>query len=634
MTIAEAIHKSTAKVIYLFEITAGLGFVSWIATGGIHPNVYQVATALEVVSVKWNLTTTLTQQTSIADVNSNQGSWYSDGAALYVRPPTGQLIYGSSVQAFTRFYFSNSSKTLADRFYDPRLLSEPTLSLRIERSFSGVGQVGGGSVSFANADRYFNQFGAMQWDAGAVTLKLGIDSATVEMDFADYETIATWVIDEWDLGDEFRLKLSEPKSRLKRKLPISVYTRTNYPSMREGDAGKPIPIAYGKLVSVAPALVHQSSKIFKVAGHAIKSFDAVKIRSGSSDSWATINFASQDTSLGQFTLGSEFTGNEEVAVDFTGKVDGSGDLISNPADIVEDILLRVGETNINAASFSAAYHKLDIGYNEEGERVITRSPSIYIDTQVEAVSVLGEINKLVGSYLFSDATGQFFYGVFEPEPGEDLETFNDLDLLGITETTNAADTFSKVFAEYQIRKQEDYSQLTEQERTGNQFLHNSPAEVVKNVELGFHELADADLWAQRHLVFDGQPYRKVSVKLTWRGILLQPGTFIRIESERYNVNEVFEILEVKRELKSKTVSLTLSDNRNLKDTAGFWRDDPDALPVRFADLAGYGSGSLDWNDAWDPLIKKWAHQNVGYWQDENGFASSTDLESFNTTVFI
>jgi hypothetical protein len=72
----------------------------------------------------------------------------------------------------------------------------------------------------------------------------------------------------------------------------------------------------------------------------------------------------------------------------------------------------------------------------------------------------------------------------------------------------------------------------------------------------------------------------------------------------------------------------LGNQRNFAGRAGFWVDDSGALPTRFASLTGYGSGSLVWNASWDPQIKRWACENVGYWTDGNGFASSSDPDSF------
>jgi hypothetical protein len=61
---------------------------------------------------------------------------------------------------------------------------------------------------------------------------------------------------------------------------------------------------------------------------------------------------------------------------------------------------------------------------------------------------------------------------------------------------------------------------------------------------------------------------------------------------------------------------------------GFWVDDAPVLPSRFSGLAGYGTGDAgNWNKDWDPEIKAWARQNMGFWCDENGYADPTDPDS-------
>jgi hypothetical protein len=65
-------------------------------------------------------------------------------------------------------------------------------------------------------------------------------------------------------------------------------------------------------------------------------------------------------------------------------------------------------------------------------------------------------------------------------------------------------------------------------------------------------------------------------------------------------------------------------------------EDPMAsqMPQRFAGLAGYGTGSANWNSAWDPQIKRWAKENLGFWTDVNGYAVAADKDSFNPSGWI
>jgi hypothetical protein len=296
MTVAEAIQKPTSTLIILAEITAGVWCRAWVVHA-THTNSYTVAMPDEVTSVKCNRATSLTYRASAALVNSNAGSWYWDRATetLYVRPVSGS-IFANVVQAFVTFYFANpTAKVLNDRFYDPRLISAPSLSQRIEAMFGNVAQIGGGSIVLADVDGYFATRQNYQWNAGSVVLKLGVDTPAGAMAWANYETGATWVVEDWERSENsFTLRLTEAKSRLKSKLPFTFFTRAAYPNIEEETTGKPIPIIYGTVFGAPATLIDPGLKEFKVCGHAIKefsevrikkTFDEAKTRTVAADSW-------------------------------------------------------------------------------------------------------------------------------------------------------------------------------------------------------------------------------------------------------------------------------------------------------------------------------------------------------------
>lgn len=296
MTLTQALAHETAKIIALAEITAGVWCRAWVLNG-VFVNSYTISVADEVTSVRWNRDTLLTQRASFASVNANQSSWYwdRDTQLLWVRPPTAQDIFANTVQAMVTFYLSTTIKTLNSRTYDPRLLSAPSLSRRIEAMFGDVAQVGGGQVSLANVDGYFNARQRYQWNAGSVVLKLGADTPYEEMAFADYETVATWAVEDWGRDAEsFTLKLVESKSKLKSKLPNETYSRDDFPNIEDEQIGKYIPILYGQLYGIRPTLVNPGSRHFKICSHEIfeltearirKNFEEIKSRTPAASSW-------------------------------------------------------------------------------------------------------------------------------------------------------------------------------------------------------------------------------------------------------------------------------------------------------------------------------------------------------------
>jgi hypothetical protein len=92
----------------------------------------------------------------------------------------------------------------------------------------------------------------LQWSGGTVVVKLGIDlPGKPAMAYADYATLATWLVDTWNINDaEFILGFKEPKGRIQKDIATDVFDKVDYPNLPDNSAGKVIPIAYGKVQGV------------------------------------------------------------------------------------------------------------------------------------------------------------------------------------------------------------------------------------------------------------------------------------------------------------------------------------------------------------------------------------------------
>ncbi len=732
MTVAEAIQHPTATVIILAEITARKWLRAWVPDD-TYLNVWVLQHSFEDFNGKTNrlfftqLTfddNELTEMPDHSDLNGTPGTWAQDETYLYVHMPVSVAPFGFTLMATCKFWLSNFPKTLNSIAWDPRLGSAPAISQRIEAVFGDVSQIGGGEMSLINADGYFSQLTDLIWDAGAVTLKLGVDLPPDRiMAWADYETLATWSIESWqDDGDAFQLRLLEPKARVKAKLPLDTFDRDTYPNIDDDNVGKPIPIAYGANFGVAPVVINPGTKTFKVAGHEIRGFDAVRLKksraelitrttstldwlelsgttkrfyiadetvksvtfkgtvltevndvddvTSTASRWAYVenyvyvnppsasdwsagdvvieseqtspamvstNFASVDAANGEFTLGDDWAVGTEVAVDFRGKV-SAGVYLENAIDIIADLLAIAGETNINAATFAEARARLKIGTDEENSDVHILRPSLYLTEPQDFVDIVGDICHLARAYMFSDATGQYSVGVFEPSQGESLAKIDDTENFSLERTFRTEDLITKIVVKYQNRPVDGFAQTEVVESTELLYIHGQPAAVSlfdddEALVLPTAYERDAEYWAQTMICLLGKPLAKHQLVVPWKFLQLLPGDQVRIDSTAFQISGVFEVLEKRIDLSSKHVTLIVGNLRAFEDAPGFWVADADVLPSRFASLTGYGAGSLVWNVLWDDTIKQWARQNVGYWTDENGFAASADPDSFMTSVW-
>lgn len=636
--LTDALAHANIRRVFLAEITAGQHLVFWTLNSG---STWYASTTLNVVGVEEN-GVALTARASIALVDANPGSYFHDSVTdrVYVHCTAGASPYDKTLQAQVKFYFANHPKIFNDIYYEPRLLSVPALSLRVERKFTGVGQIAGGSLTLDNHDGFFDDLVDLQWDAGLAAVYFGADRPGLStMAFGDYGLIGSWRMSNWNKTNEkFTLTLLERKSSILKKIPTTVYSRADYPNLRESDKGKYVPLAYGTVKDVTPVCINVSTRRFKVAGHAITGFDAVRVKNESTGAWDVKGFATVDLANGEFTMsGSDWVDGNEIAVDFRGKPNGSV-VMDNASDVVKDILTVVlGEpsANLNASSFTAAKNRLDGGvvFNSVNRATIGQL-GVYVDDAVEARAVIETINLAVGVYLISDANGTFYYRVFDPVVGEGLPELTEKDITAFSEDTKCDAIYSRVIIRYAERHTLEWFETYKYDISERRYLHDQAEPALLEKDAVVSSTSDAKILGQRLGLQESRPARSWKITAFGRLLLTKlPGDFLHLIYPRHGLDVIVEIVEISHDLMADRSTLVVSDGHGFGDSSGFWVDGAAVLPTRFAALAGYGAGSLNWNDSWDDEIKTWVRQNIGYWTDANGFASSSDPASYKPSTW-
>jgi len=330
-----------SRKVFLVEQTAGEALNLWTLAGG-QTNTYWCATSLHVDDVKEN-GVSLTSRASIGAVESNAASYFWDQAAgrVYVHCTGSVLPSTMNLQAIVSFTFATEGRVYDGRYYDPRVNSFPTLSMRVERVFGDPGQLGSGTAIYENGDGFFDLLTGLQWDAGVIVLKMGIDDPRppfTEAAYSEFDTVGTYRVKTWSKSDtEFKVNFEEIKGDTKVKIPLEHWTRDEFPYMREEDVGKPKAIAYGQIFDIAPICVHVSEKRFRVAGHAIQGFFGIRMKSAVTGYWVDTTFTTINSALAEFTV-TDWDMEAEMAIDFFGKTNQDGSLMDNPASVVEDLL--------------------------------------------------------------------------------------------------------------------------------------------------------------------------------------------------------------------------------------------------------------------------------------------------------
>ena len=572
---------------------------------------------------------------------------------------------------------------IGDVYFQPLVEDVPGTSLAVEQDFSGVGQVSNSSTVFDNSQGFFDNLSDLDWDAGQTIVLLGADQPSLNqfMAFEDYEEIGVWLNDNWARTNQtFTMNNLESNQELTMNIPQRIYSLDIFPYMDTtgSTSGTPIPWAYGKIFGAPAVCINKTLKLFKIADETfcsigqlpVFSIEDVRMESTTSgDAWVSVHFEDMDYTTGQFIVPG-WDGQSGIAVDFHGKTNSDGTWMSNASDIVLDLLTQCGQTNVNSASFVASKTALMAGYSPayppypatEGNILV---PYLFLNSSTTLQEIAQIINQIVGSYLFVDADGLFNYVVFVPQPGNDLPLFDQTSLMDFSKQTPSMQCQSQVTINYASRIQDGWCETLTVKNQGTGYSKNQASLVSLGpqiIQVSTEE--DALYWAQRQLIFWGQKPGIYTVNLPWEANLLLPTNQIVLQyPQRGNINSVFEIVEVNTGVAASQahsvggssnsggtsyggtgVELVVSNLHNFNNQTGFWvLDDPgtsgdtsgevESLPEEFFGLTGYGDGSLDWNNDWDPLIKAWAVQNCGWWTDDNGFVDSTDPASEMVSVW-
>jgi hypothetical protein len=442
------------------------------------------------------------------------------------------------------------------------------------------------------------------------------------MDIANYQLIGTWRIDGTERTDElFTLNLRELKTKLENLIPHMVFTRDEYPSITNEVVGKPMPLAWGRIKGAKPILIDGALKKFKVAGHPIKSFDGIRIKSDAA--WLDSAFVTTDLTTAEFTLGADWTGSEEVSVDFSGRKKSDGSLMANCADVMADLLDYVGETNLDDESFTESNRLLKIGTNRYGQDVNASEPAIHLTEQRTAREVAAQINEIASSSLFVDFTGNWRYVVFDAVQGNTLNnvggslprTFTEQEIIEGS-FRRSVDTFSKVLVTFAERKAEGWPERVELEREENRLLHNLPPQFTEERPIALSEPAHARAWGLRFLATEAQPLVKYYLTVPWNGFFLLPTDKIHVTYARNGFDSILEILEVGYDLIKGQLKLVCGNLRGFGDSFGYWSED----------------AADDWDEGWTDAEVTEAKQNQGFWTavyltGETDMADITDYRS-------
>jgi hypothetical protein len=570
--------------------------------------------------------TSVPSRASAALCDAEANTYFYDAAAGYLYVNVGgafATLATHYVWVSLNLNISTRAET-ADGFdYESRIISAPSISMRIERRFGASVQIGGGQLRIATADGAWDDYESWNWEASRVTLTAVVTTAGETAS----QAVASFGVESHTFADtELALTLKDAKAKADGKIPSAVFDRATYPNIDQSLIGKPIPTAYGRCFSIEPICIDKTAKTFLVASHAIASLDGVRVQADAG--WRWITPTAIDLAASTFTLGADWTGVETVCCDVVGKKNADTTPMLNPVDILKDVLTSGGVTSFSS-SFTTAKAAMEPLADEDDRKVPLRQVGIYIRESRDMFEIIKDLCEWCGLYLFTNSSGQFVVGAWQPALTEGSVQFDETNILSWSANTQTVSAGTTQRVRYEVRPQEGFDQSAVETRDANRFTAGVFSEPSDDLTTGLALLGDARALGQSSLFMAGAGETYWTITVPWIGWSTLPGGVCRVAySTRHGLDTAAEVLEVAYDFGRGTAKLVLGNQRNFAGRAGFWVTDAGALPTRFASLTGYGTGSLVWNASWDPQIKRWARENVGYWTDENGFASSTDPDSF------
>ena len=190
-----------------------------------------------------------TEVSTYATMRTTNKSWFYDLSiyTLYVHFDNETPASFYTVNVGFVFGLSNKAININNRYYEPRLVSVPSLQKTKDLLFFGVIKFDGGQLEFINDDGFFDQWADLAIFGQPVTIKYGGD----DLAYNEYYTLFQGYIENalitWP---EFTMQIVDNKKKLSRILPINRFDLTTYPNLRDRNVGKPIPLPFGECKNV------------------------------------------------------------------------------------------------------------------------------------------------------------------------------------------------------------------------------------------------------------------------------------------------------------------------------------------------------------------------------------------------
>jgi hypothetical protein len=590
--------------------------------------------------------TTYTAQSALTDLRTNAESYYYDygTSVLYVKftdskPPD----FFSSIKVGITTGAASQDIYLNDIFYEGRITAVPQIDLQADDNFYGILKYSSGSVKLINNDGYYDSFADENLYGQPVRIKIGgyMRDGT-KLAYADYKTLITGYFSgsstDWD---SFEIRIGDIREKLGKTLPDRFLSDTDFAYLTDDSTGKPMNLVWGACDDVPCICLNEKQSapanykflVADIETHSIKSLRAVRVNGNAIALPTLVNDLTDDIAYfnislasGLYAVGDVVTADVNGFDDSVGR-DGTGDMITDALDIVEDILSTyLGWTYTSTYYDTSAWttakatdyaQSICLFESKAIDEILERIASGHMANFIITNAGLLTFKKISDVYI----SGTFYKDQFlrPPRREDDGDKYISSTTIKYNPKWNEdlfkeytdASSEASIFAKYGIYRNESI----------DTYLTNlADAQLLSADIIGEYGIirpvftVTVDLWASNFNVNDIAVLEMERMTKAWMGLIR-----CRIIGITYNLSFPVSIT-----LTCKFISVYDPDSTG----TGIWNADT----VTFPPLHGSDSAAT-WDDTWAYNKKLYAKQAFGYWCTDSGYAEDADSESIDAGMW-
>lgn len=495
----------------------------------------------------------LIKQTSIANVQANQGTFFFDITAnnLYVhcydsnQPWTHEMFIG------VVFGYSNIDRNFVGINYETRVERIPSLKQSKDPLYFGKLNFQAGNITLTNNDGFFDTFGEDNDVFGNdARVLIGFD----DQEYLEYEQLFSGYIENLSIDSTKAIfKIQDKRKQLSRALPPNIFDITTYPDLKEANIDKPIPLAFGEIRNApvictneeeAPLPANYSFKICDTTNRSIKSIDNVIVEGSTKIPVAT------DLTNGTFTLSNaDYTKGNDVTVYFSGYVDDDGVLIENGMDIIQELFLMYTDFPYNSDVFNIS----------EWETAKLKAVDLcyFLNEEKKMIDVIEELSFSLQAIFFVQNDGKFTDRIYDGNNPSVQYVFS----YELMETPKYEYNSNEVTTRTIITFDPDWENTDNAPRLVDKSQEEEIFDIIKTripktFDTVIKNRVDVQSFSDSVLDIAGEVQRKVTIKTKMQLARREIGDFITVEIYRAN-SEMLGIAKI--EILDKNVNLTSFD---------------------------------------------------------------------------